>query len=108
MFSKSLMLSVIDKVTIVLVLFIWNIVPIINFVGTLTADGFSGFEAVFNTWDIPFLDHDKQNSLWHLIKDKSGDLEILLKYFKGITAIIISWCALYYFVLYSKDLIVFV
>ena len=90
---------------------IWNVAPVVSVAGT---DRLAGSARVFDISGImQYLGHDKWSSISQLIKDRLRDLQKLLKYFNETTTsasnIFLSFGVLrVIFVLYSKDLLVFV
>ena len=82
MFSKNLILSLIDKVTTGvqwLALFIWNIGPVIvcdvNSYTTESAFGSTVLNVLDTSVIILFLSHLNSSSISQLISDKSRDLQ---------------------------------
>ena len=85
-FSRNLILSLIDKLTTQtqsLGLFIWNIAPVVK----VTSVGLDLLTSgVLDISDITqYLDHVKSSSIARLIKGKSRDSQKLVKYFNGRT-----------------------
>ena len=115
MFSKTLMLLLIDKVTTgtyFLAQFIWNVALAAHVASLVGLGRSTATAAVIDILDImQCLDHDKSSSISQLIISKPRDLQKLLKYFNGTTTSVynvsLSACVLsIIFVLYTKYLLV--
>ena len=86
-YFKNFILSLIDKVrtaTWSLALFIWNVAPVVyiafNRLSPLTPGIIDMSDIIIHSFD-----HDKWSSVLQLIKDKSKNLQKILKYFSGTT-----------------------
>ena len=116
-----MILSFIDNLTTGtqgLVLLIWNVAQVVYLDGLSATGGIAfGVPAILGVIDISDImqsfDHDKSSYVSQLINGKSRDLQKLLKYFTGLTTSVSNKLFLFgvlpiNFVLYLKDLLVFV
>ena len=112
-FSKNVILSFICKMrtrTWSLMLFSWNVAPVIDGAATGLS---SPTSAVLDSEVTQLFDHYKSSSISPLVKGKSRDLQKLLIYFNGTTTSVsnlyaISGIFLVVFVFYSKELLAIV
>ena len=99
-----------DKVTTGTINFALLIRNLAEVVAVAATGRFPTTAMVLHIWDpTQYLDHDKSSSISQLIKEKSRDLQKLLRYFNGTTisaSNIVSFGVLpIIFVLYSKHLL---